>query len=111
MTIQGEPVAHNALVAGGQTSLHSHAGGGGGPDIKAGTLTFSTDVWTSVSFNTSFSTVPKVTVTADQSSVARWDFTPIIRSVTVSGFDVRYDDRGQAGTVIVNWIATDAGNP
>lgn len=30
MTIQGEPVAHNDLVAGGETTKHSHAGGGGG---------------------------------------------------------------------------------
>ena len=29
MAIQGEPVAHNDLVAGGETTLHSHAGGGG----------------------------------------------------------------------------------
>ena len=30
MAIQGEPVAHNDLVAGGEITLHSHAGGGGG---------------------------------------------------------------------------------
>jgi len=30
MAIQGEPVAHNDLVSGAQTALHSHAGGGGG---------------------------------------------------------------------------------
>jgi len=30
MAIQGEPVASNELVAGGETTLHSHAGGGGG---------------------------------------------------------------------------------
>ena len=29
MAIQGEPVAHNDLVSSAQTSLHSHAGGGG----------------------------------------------------------------------------------
>ena len=29
MSIQGEVVAHSELVGGGQTSLHSHAGGGG----------------------------------------------------------------------------------
>ena len=110
MAIQEEKNAHAALVGGGETSLHSHAGGGGGPNIKAGTLAFNTDTWTAVLFGTSFATVPKVVVTADQSSVARWDFTPIIRNVTVAGFDVRYDDRGQAGSVIVGWIATDAGN-
>ena len=110
MAIQGEPVAHAGLVGGGQTSLHSHAGGGGGPDIKAGTATVNTDTWTAIAFNTAFATVPKVTVTANQDSIARWDFTPIIRNVTVNGFDCRYDDRGQAGTVIISWIATDAGN-
>jgi len=30
MALQGEPVAHNDLVSGAQTALHSHAGGGGG---------------------------------------------------------------------------------
>ena len=110
MTLQGEPVAHSDLVSGGQTSLHSHAGGGGGPDIKAGTASFNTDTWTAISFNTAFATVPKVTVTANQDSIARWDFTPIIRNVTVNGFDCRYDDRGQSGAVIISWIATDAGN-
>jgi len=30
MALQGEPVAHNDLVSGAQTTLHSHAGGGGG---------------------------------------------------------------------------------
>jgi len=29
MAIQGEPVAHNDLVSGAETTLHSHAGGGG----------------------------------------------------------------------------------
>ena len=110
MTVQGEPVAHADLVNGTQTALHSHVGGGGGPDIKAGTASFNTDTWTAISFNTAFATVPKVTVTANQDSIARWDFTPIIRNVTVNGFDCRYDDRGQAGTVIISWIATDAGN-
>lgn len=110
MAIQGEPVAHNDLVASGQTALHSHAGGGGGPSIKAGTLSFNTDTWVSVSFGTAFSAIPKVAVTADSDTVGRWDHPPIIRNVTVSGFDVRYDDRGQAGAVVINWIATDAGN-
>ena len=87
------------------------AGGGGGPDIKAGTATFNTDTWTAIAFNTAFATKPKVVVTAEQDSVARWDFTPITRNVTVSGFECRYDDRGQSGPVIVSWIATDAGNP
>ena len=111
MTVQGEPVAHSDLVSGGQTSLHSHAGGGGGPVIKAGTATFNTDTWTAIVFNTAFATVPKVTVTEDQNSSLRRDFTPIIRNVTVNGFDCRYDDRGQVGTAVINWIATDAGNP
>jgi len=30
MALQGEPVAHNDLVNSSQTTLHSHAGGGGG---------------------------------------------------------------------------------
>lgn len=39
MALQTEPVAHNNLVSGGQTALHSHAGGGGGADVKAGNET------------------------------------------------------------------------
>ncbi len=111
MSIQSESVAHNELVGGGQTAKHSHAGGGGGPDIKAGTLSFNTDTWTSVSFVTAFAAAPKVVVTAESDVTARWDYTPIIRNVTINGFDVRYDDRGQAGAVTVHWVAMDVGNP
>ena len=111
MPIQGEPVAHNELIAGGQTALHSHAGGGGGPDIKAGTLSGTTDTWLSVVFGTAFATVPKVIVSAEKDAIARWDHNPITRNVTVDGFDMRYDDRGTAGSVVLHWIATDAGNP
>ena len=85
--------------------------GGGGSTVKSGTVTGNTDTWLSVSFNTAFSSAPIVVVTADANTTARWDFTPIIRSVTVNGFDVRYDDRGQAGTVVVNWMAMEPSNP
>ena len=97
--------------ASGNMEYETPSGGGGGPDIKAGIATFNTDTWTSISFVTAFASTPKVVVTANQDSTARWDFTPIIRNVTVNGFDCPYDDRGQSGTTIISWIATDAGNP
>ena len=111
MAVQGEPVAHNELVGGGQTSKHSHSGGGGGPIIKAGML-FGTadDTWFAVVFGTAFATVPKVAVSAEKDATSRWDFNPIVRNVTVNGFDVRYDDRNASGSVNLHWIATDAGN-
>jgi len=43
MTKQAEAVAHNELVGGGQTSLHSHAGGGGASFVVSGTQVFSGD--------------------------------------------------------------------
>lgn len=45
MAIQAEQVAHAALVGGGQTALHSHAGGGGTPEhgLMFGIRTGSTD--------------------------------------------------------------------
>ena len=53
MAIQGEPVAHNDLVSSAQTSLHSHAGGGGGftptyfQSVKSGNQSMSTS-WADV---------------------------------------------------------------
>ena len=72
MAIQGEPVAHNDLVAGGETTLHSHAGGGGGftPQIfyaqgdstsnlgtSLGTLTWTTPVYEDTGYTESSGTV------------------------------------------------------
>ena len=34
MAIQSEQVAHSELVGGGETTKHSHAGGGGGPALQ-----------------------------------------------------------------------------
>jgi len=53
MALQGEPVAHNDLVAGSDTTLHSHAGGGGGftptyfQSVKSGDTGASTS-WTNI---------------------------------------------------------------
>lgn len=57
MTIQAESVAHAALVGGGETSLHSHAGGGGlGYTINVQALTSSPTDGQTVYFGT----LPKV---------------------------------------------------
>ncbi len=72
MAIQGEPVAHADLVNGSETTLHSHAGGGGGftPLIfyaqgdstsnlgtSAGTLTWATPVYEDAGYTESGGTV------------------------------------------------------
>ena len=112
MAIQGEPVAHADLVGGGQTSLHSHAGGGGGADVKSGfESTIPEGTTRAVSFATAFSATPHVVVSfADdttQISVVH-AYTP-----STTGFTIRVVKSGGGGSVTrdVNWIATDAGNP
>ena len=111
MTIQGEPVAHNDLVAGSQTSLHSHSGGGGGADVKGGFESAIAENSTRVvSFTTAFSSAPNVVVScADASteiSVAA------AHTVSTTGFTIAVTKVGGGGSNNrdVAWIATDAGN-
>ena len=111
MAIQGEPVAHNDLVAGGQTTLHSHAGGGGGPTLKSGMETAIQEGTTrAVVFATAFASVPDVVVGfADDSgeiSVCK-AFSP-----TTTGFTIGIEKSGggAAKNRDVAWMATDTGN-
>lgn len=101
MATQEEKVAHPELVGGAETSLHSHAGGGG-TDVKSGTVSGSSG---SVTFNTPFSSTPQVVMTSLGSTVTR-DAILRVDSVSTTGFDWTADvSQGAA------WIATDAGNP
>jgi len=54
MVKQSEAVAHPELVGGAQTSLHSHAGGGGGLVNKSGIVTSDANAEAIVTFNTNY---------------------------------------------------------
>ena len=111
MALQSEPVAHNGLVAGSDTTLHSHTGGGGGADIKAGNETTITEGGSrSVTFTTAFSATPNVVVgfsdNSTQISVCS------AHTVSTSGFTIMVVKSGGGGNSNrdVSWIATDAGD-
>lgn len=102
MTLTSEQVAHPELVEGGPTALHSHAGGGGGADVKSGDLVVPGKTWTAVTFNTEFAAAPAVTGAVSKN--ASWS----LRNVTVAGFEVYLNTIGDN---TFWWIATTAGNP
>ena len=111
MALQSEAVAHAELVAGGQTSLHSHAGGGGGPDVKSGLESAITEGTTrAVVFATAFASVPVVVVSFSDNSAEQ--STCSAHSPTTTGFTIRVDKvgGGQSKSRDVAWQATDAGN-
>ncbi len=112
MTIQGEPVAHNDLVSGAQTSLHSHAGGGGGADVKSGfEATIAEGGSRVVTFNTAFSSAPNVVVSCSDTST-QLTFVQA-HTISTTGFTINAVKSGGGGNANrdVAWIATDAGNP
>ena len=112
MALASEQVGHSELVGGGQTSLHSHAGGGGGADVKAGNETAIAENTTrAVSFTTAFSATPNVVVnfsdTSSEISVCA------AHTVSTTGFTILVTKSGGGGSANrdVSWIATDAGDP
>jgi len=112
MTKQSEQVAHNELVGAGQTSLHSHAGGGGA-DVKGGHVANITcGSYADVTFTTAFASTPSVAATGDVTAAK--EHTVMISNVSVNGFRINVSKDhtgGGCSTVGVYWIATDAGNP
>jgi hypothetical protein len=111
MALQSEPVAHPNLVGGSDTTLHSHAGGGSGPTIKAGTITTDGGGAATVSFNTAFpDTNYAILLTPQNPSDA---VMASYNSKAVGGFGVEtHEDKGQSkGSVVVDWIATPYSNP
>jgi len=110
MSIQGESVAGNELVSGGQTSLHSHSGGGGA-DVKGGEEAAITENTSrGVTFATAFVSTPVVIVGFADSSTQ----ISVVAAHTVSttGFTILVTKSGGGGSANrdVAWIATDAGN-
>lgn len=108
MAKQAEQIGHAEVVGGGQTSLHTHPGGGNGPTVKSGTVTTVSGV-AFVTFITAFpDTSYAISLTAQQgadSNIANWS------NKAVGGFDLRVqNDKGVNMDVAVDWIATDAGN-
>lgn len=104
MAATEEEVAHAELVGEGQTALHSHAGGGGA-DVKSGTLVAALGN-NSVTFNTAFASTPQVVLTPHSSELALRDCLFKITSTSTTGFNFEVD--AAAG---YSWIATDAGDP
>jgi len=104
MAIQSEQVAHNELVGGSETTLHSHAGGGS-QIIKAGSVTTGGGGSASVTFGTAFSdTSYYISLTPqDPGDAVMAEYT----SKATTGFTVNtYEDKGQSkGSVTVDWIA------
>jgi hypothetical protein len=62
MAIQSEQVAHVDLVGGGQTNLHSHAGGGS-QEIQVGQSTGAKGAVVQVDFSPTFSGTPRISLT------------------------------------------------
>lgn len=112
MTLQSEAVAHNELVAGADTTKHTHPGGGGGPDVKSGFESAITENSTrAVTFPTAFTGTPDVVCGfADSSSEIS---VCAAHTVSTTGFTIAVTKSGGGGSQNrdVAWIATDAGNP
>jgi len=103
MALQSEQVAHVNLVNGSETTLHSHAGGGNGVNVKSGTYVASIGS-NSVTFNTAFSSTPQVVLTV-QDNIALRDCLYQVTAVSTTGFSFDAD-----GAATYAWIATDEGD-
>ena len=104
MAITSEQIAHNELVGGGQTSLHSHAGGGS-EVIKAGSVTTGGGGSGTVTFGSAFAdTSYYISLTPQDAGDANF---ATYSSKATTGFTVNtYEDKGQsAGSITVDWIA------
>ena len=111
MAIAAEQVAHADLVGSAQTTLHSHAGGGGA-DVKSGFESAITEGSTrAVTFTTAFSAAPDVVVgfadTSTEISVCA------AHTESTTGFTIQVEKvgGGAAKNRDVFWIATSAGDP
>lgn len=103
MTLQNEQVAHAELVGGGQTTKHSHPGGGG-VNVKSGTIAASLGS-NSVVFNTPFAATPQVVLTV-QDNIALRDCLYQVTAISTTGFSFNVD-----AAATYAWVATDAGDP
>ncbi len=90
---------------------HPGTGGGGGADVKSGTVTVTCGTSVAVSFTTAFASTPDV-VACVNASAPQLDLVRV-KSITTSGFDIQFH-KGHGGSTHVrpiDWIATDAGDP
>lgn len=114
MTKQNEIVAHNELVGGSQTTLHSHPGGGGGGLVdKGGTVTTNAQGVATISFNTPYgSTDYFINLIAIDPGDATF---AMVQSGTkaIDGFDIKtWDDGGKTeANVEVLWNTGLYSNP
>ena len=77
------------------------SGGGGGANVKSGSLVPAAKTWVTVSFTTPFASVPAVAGAISKN--AAWS----LRNITVDGFEVYLNTTGNN---TFWWVATDAGN-
>ena len=97
MAIQSEQVAHKDLVGGAETTLHSHAGGGNGPEYEAGQSTGTKGETKQVNFGSTFSSIPRVLLTP-------WS-EHIVNLVSVSTTSFQWINNSKNVDVIVDWMA------
>ena len=82
---------------------------GGGANVKSGTVSVTTDTWSSVTFSTAFTSIPRVVCTFEIDPKDSLVEPLQIRNITTTGFEVNFD-RKNVATFTVHWTATDAGN-
>lgn len=109
--LQSEQIAHKDLVGGSETTLHSHAGGGSGPVIKAGTVTTNVDGVAIVTFNTAFPNtnyaILLTPLNPADGIMAMYDS----KSVGGFGVETREDKGATKADITVDWIAIPYSNP
>jgi len=110
---QSENVAHNEIVGGGQTSLHSHPGGGGGLVDKGGVTHTGVNSEVGIVFGTVYGdTNYFILLTPEYPGDGTF---AMVKQGTksVSGFTIMtYDDGGKAEpNVYVYWATGPYSNP
>ena len=100
-----------SLTDGGQTSLHSHSGGGGGTDYKAGSESIPSAGDYPISFTTSFSDANYAIVLTP--SISTKDPAINWKSKTASGFTIEAGQRGGGGfqSYTCDWVAIPHNDP
>lgn len=99
------------LCDGSETSIHSHAGGGGGPTIKSGSVTTDGGGTVAVTFGSAFpDTNYSILLTPQDPSDAVF---ATYQNKATTGFTITsYEDKGQVkGSVTVDWLVVSYSNP
>jgi len=107
---QAEAVAHSELVEGGQTSLHSHSGGGG-TNYKAGSESIAVAGDYPISFTTAFSDA-NYTIVLTPSSTSK-DPQVMWKSKAASSFTIEGAQGGGGAfqSFTCDWIAIPHNDP